>query len=114
MPQSINKVDPQYYQKKYDDLLIKQADAENLYQRFMLGEPLNTHKFLHTALMHEKVCVNSCAMLDYIWDVIEGKLEDKCPPKKDGLYKTYKIYEQVINEQNPCDVIDECAAKIEW
>lgn len=114
MPQSLQTINPQYYQEKYENKLINLAHKENLWDRFMLGEKMDKDMFLHTFLMGNKVCPSSCEMKDYIWDKIEGKLKDKCPPKKEGFYKVKKIYTQMYDVKEECDIIEECIPKIEW
>jgi hypothetical protein len=94
MPQSIQNITPEYYQDKYDDLLIKMAQKEVMKERFLLGEGLDKDKFLHTSLMQEKVCVDSCSMHEYLWKKIKGELKEECPPKKEGFHLVYKIYEE--------------------
>lgn len=114
MPQSLQTINPQYYQEKYENRLINLAHKENLWERFMLGEKMDKDMFLHTFLMGDKVCPSSCEMKDYIWDKIEGKLKDKCPPKKSGIYQAIQVYEKVIKKEDGCSVIEECVPKIEW
>lgn len=113
MPQSIQTLNPEHYQDKYEKRLIHMAHKENLWERFMLGEKMDKDKFLHTFLMGEKVCPTSCEMSDYIWDKIEGNLKD-CNLKKSGLHKIIKIYQEVKKTQDGCDAIEGCVPKIEW
>lgn len=114
MAQSLQTVNPEYYQHKYETKLLKLAQKENLWQRFMLGEKMDTDVFLHTSIMLDKVYPINCEVKDYIWDKIEGKLQDKCPPKKQGFYVAKKMYEQVYEQPKSCDIIEQCVPKIEW
>ena len=114
MPQSINYIDPNYYQEKYDKDLIDMAHKENLWSRFMLGEKMNIDKFLHTSLMQEKVCVDSCSMYDYLWNAIKGELKEDCPKRHEGFFKVQQVYEQVFKPEESCDAIEECTPVIEW
>lgn len=114
MPQSVQTLNPEHYQHKYENRLIQMAHKENLWERFMLGEKMDKDKFIHTFLMGEKVCPTSCEMKDYIWDKIEGKLKDKCPPKKEGFYTAKTVYEKIYEKEESCDIIEECTSKIEF
>jgi hypothetical protein len=117
MPQSINTISPEYYRDKYENRLLKFVEKENMWKRFMLGEKMDEGRFLQTFMMYDKTCPESCSMLDYIWDKIEGKLQDKCPPKSKGFYTAIQVYKQETNEptqEESCNIIGNCVTKTEW
>jgi len=114
MPQSLQNITPQSLQKDIEKNLLKLANKENLWQRFMLGDKIDENKFLFYSLMYKKLCPKNCTLYDYLWDKIKGKLKDKCPEPKEGFYTVKKIYTQEFQKEESCDIIDECTPKIEW
>jgi len=114
MPQSLQNITPQSLQKDIESNLLRLANKENLWQRFMLGDKIDENKFLFYSLMFKKFCPKNCTLYDYLWDKIKGKLKDKCPEPKEGFYTVKKVYSQVYNEKESEHVVNACSPNIEW
>lgn len=102
MPQAIEVVDIESYQDKFENKLLDFAHKYQMKHRFELGEEIPVGEMKHTLVFSNLLCNLNCEMIDYIWDKIDGKLDNK---------KISDCVKQPTVENQGCFV---CWNKIQW
>lgn len=74
--ESINSKTQENYFDKSKEQLICFANKEKLKINFKLGNGADKDKVRHNQILYSILCTDNCEIVDYIWDKIEGKLEN--------------------------------------
>lgn len=97
--------------RKYSEKLDSLAKRYTYRRYFRVGEEIPSDEIEHVLIMHRILCTDRCEIIDYVADIISGKLEECGIKPKDKKLKTLK--ECCDNSNNLCE-FDKCAPRIEF
>jgi hypothetical protein len=112
--ESIKVLSQDNYYDSFKKQLVSEAGKEFLHNNFKLGAGANKDKVRHAQMFYDMLCTDNCEIIDWVWDKIEGKLENVDCTKVDT--KDLNCLKDCCDSCSVDDLIEDCCnwEEIKW